>query len=78
MDEENVKRQSCARRFRLRRAVYLSEMEVTIPVVLKTDANYFVKRDIVANVISSDEVNFLCGRKTIIEWKTKVDYDVVS
>ena len=34
---------------------------MTFPVVLKMDVNHFVKRYIVANVIDSEEVNFLCG-----------------
>ena len=32
---------------------------------MKTEENDFVKRRIVANVIDSDEVNFLCGKDTI-------------
>ena len=42
---------------------------------MKTDADNFVKREVVANVINSNEVNFLCGKETIKEWKTKVDYE---
>lgn len=50
-------------------------MEVTFLVVLKTDANDFIRRDVIANGIDSEEINFLCGRKTIKNWKTKVDFD---
>ena len=50
VDDKYVKRWSCARRFRLRKTVYLSKIEVTFPVVLKTDAYDFVKRKIVANL----------------------------
>ena len=42
---------------------------------MKTDADNFVKREVVANVIITYEVNFLCGKETIKEWKTKVDYE---
>ena len=61
VDEEDIERQSCVRRFRLGKTLYMSYMEVTFQVVMKTDC---VKRDIVSNVIDSEEVNFLCGRKT--------------
>ena len=52
----------------------MSEVEVAFPIVLKTDEQDFVRREIVANVINLDEVNFLCGKETIKEWKTKVDF----
>ena len=42
---------------------------------MKTDANNFMKREIVANINISDEVNFLCGKETIKEWKTKDDLE---
>ena len=35
---------------------YVSNVEVTFTVVLKTDINYFIKRDVVANVIDSEKV----------------------
>ena len=33
------------------KTVYLSEVEVTFPVVMKTDKGDFVKREVVASVI---------------------------
>ena len=44
-------------------------------MVLKTDENNFARRKIVANVIKLDEVNFLCGKETINEWRTKVNFE---
>ena len=57
------------------KTVYLSEEEVTFPIIMKTDRGDFVKREIVASVIDSEEVNFLCGKETIKKWKTKVDFE---
>ena len=45
------------------------------PTVLKTDENAFVRREIEANVINLDEVNFLCGQKSIKEWRPKVGFE---
>ena len=75
MNEDEIKRKKCARRFRMGKTVYLIEEDVTFPVVMKTDKGDFVKREVVASVIDSEEVNFLCGKETIKEWKTKVDFE---
>ena len=32
-------------------------------------------KSVIANVINSDEVNFLCGKEAIKGWKTKVDME---
>ena len=42
---------------------------------MKTDKGDFVKREVVASVIDSEKVNFLCGKETITDWKTKVDFE---
>ena len=41
---------------------------------MKTDNNNFVKRDVTANIIESNEVNFLCGEETLMDWKTILDF----
>ena len=56
--------------------VYLSGVEVEFLVVMKTDENDFMKRRIVAKVKDLDEVNFLCGKESIKEGRTKVDFEV--
>ena len=43
--------------------------------MLKTDENDFVRREIVANIKNSEEVNLLCGKESIKDWKTKVDFE---
>ena len=45
VSDEDVKKRSCARRFILGKTVYLSEVEVTFPIVLKADENNIVRRD---------------------------------
>ena len=75
VDEESVKRKSCARRFRMGKTVYLSKIEVTFPIVMKTENNDYIKKSVTENVIDSDEVNFLCGKATTKRWKIKVDME---
>ena len=42
--EEDVKKTACTRKFRMGKTVYLSDTEVTFPVVLKTEDRDYVKR----------------------------------
>ena len=65
----------CMRRFRFGENIYINKKEVTFPIVMKTDVDAFVKREVVANVINSDEVNFLCGKETLKDWKTMVNME---
>ena len=65
VSDEDVKKRSCARRFRLGITVYLSEVEVMFLIVLKMDENDFVRREKVGNIIKLDEVIFLCGKEMI-------------
>ena len=54
---------------------YISTEKVTFPVVIKTDDNDFMKRSVTANVIQSNEVNFLCGEETLVDWRTVLDFE---
>ena len=51
VDEENVKRKDCAKRFRMGKTVYLSKTEVTFPIVMKTENDDYVKKIVKANII---------------------------
>ena len=42
---------------------------------MKTEDEDYVKKNVTANVINSEEVNFLCGRETTKGWKIKVDME---
>ena len=46
---------------------YLSEVEIIFPIVLKTDSGDYIKRELTANFIDADRVNFLLGREMIID-----------
>ena len=72
---EDIKKKGSARRFRMGKTLYESFTEVTFLVVMKMDADDFLNKDVVAYVINSDEVNFLCGKETIKGWKCKVDFE---
>ena len=75
VDKEDVKRKDFTRRFQMEKTVYLSKTEVTFPIIMKTENDDYVKKSIMANIINSDKVNFLCGRETTKGWKMKVDME---
>ena len=62
VDHKEVEKSSSNRRFRLGKTPYVSSEKVKFPVVMKTNKNDFIKREVTANMIESDEVNFLCGK----------------
>ena len=41
---------------------------------MKTDKNDFIRREVTANIIDSDEVTFLCGEETLVNWNTVIDF----
>ena len=53
----------------------MSKIEVTFPIVMKTENNDYIKKSVTANVIDSDEINFLCGKETTKGWKIKVNME---
>ena len=75
VDEQEVKRKGCYRRFRMGETTYVSEIEMEYPVILKTDKGDFVKRELLAYVIDADGVNFLLGKETLKNWKVNMDYE---
>jgi len=75
VDNEEIVKSSSNRRFRLGKTPYISTEKVTFPVVIKTDDNDFMKRIVTANVINSNEVNFLCGEETLVDWRTVLDFE---
>merc|ERR1712237_283242 len=75
VDNEEIVKSSSNRRFRLGKTPYISTEKVTFPVVMKTDDNDFMKRNMTANLIQSDEVNFLCGEETLRDWRTVLDFE---
>ena len=59
--------------FKIGERIYLSEAEVRFPIVLKTDSGDYIKREVKADMIDADRVNFLLGKETIEEWKLKIE-----
>ena len=51
VEDESVLKTSSNRRFRLGKTPYISTQKVTFPVVMKTDDDDLIKRDVTANVI---------------------------
>ena len=54
IDDEEIKKSSSYRRFRLGKTLYVSGEKVQFPVIMKTDKNNRIKREVTANVIDSD------------------------
>ena len=73
--EEDVKKKSCYRCFRLEETTYLSEVEISFPIVLKTDSGDYVRRELTAYIIDAEMVNFLLGRETIKDWRISLDFE---
>ena len=67
VDVRDVEERSCYRRFRMREKTYLSEIEITFPIVLKTEDGDYIRRKVIAYIIDADRVNFLLGRESIKE-----------
>ena len=70
IDDAEVERSDDNWRFRLERTLYISKEKVKFPVLMKTDGDSFIKKDVTVNVIESDEVTFLCGEETLVDWNT--------
>ena len=43
-------------------------------MLMKTDGDDFIKKEVTANVIESDEVTFLCGEETLMNLRTTLDF----
>ena len=74
VDNSEIKEKSSYRSFRMGERTYLSEVEVRFPIVLKTDSREYIKREVIADMIEADRVNFLLGKETMREWELKVDH----
>ena len=69
VDENEIEKKSCCRRFRMGETTYLSEIEIRCPIVLKKDNGDYIKREVIAYIIDADGVNLLLGRDTQKEWR---------
>ena len=73
VDESEIERRSCCRRFRMGETTYLSEIEITFPVVLKTEDGDYIRRKVIAYIIDAERVNFLLGKESIKDLDIMID-----
>ena len=73
VDESDIERKSCCRRFRMGDTTYLSEIEIRFPIVLKTDDGEYIKRKVTAYIIEAERVNFLLGKESIMDLDIMLD-----
>ena len=45
VDESEIERKSCCRRFRMGETTYISEVEIRFPIVLKTDEGEYKRKE---------------------------------
>ena len=72
LDGDDVRRMRDDRRFELGRMTYRSTEVVTFPVRMRTDLGGLKDMKVTANIIDSDEVNFLCGENTLMDWRATI------
>ena len=75
VSEDEVRRKSCYRRFKMGETTYVSQVEIEFPIILKTDGGDYVKRGLIAYMIDADGVNFLLGKETLKNWRVIMDYE---
>ena len=46
VDESEIEKKSCCRRFRMGETTYISEIEIRFQIVLKTDVWEYIRRDV--------------------------------
>merc|ERR1712126_505582 len=73
VSDDEIEKKSCCRSFLMGETTYLSEVEIRLPVVLKTDNGDYMEREVTVYIIDVNRVNFLLGRETIKELKLRID-----
>ena len=59
VDESEIEKKICCRRFRMGETTYISEKEIGFPIVLKTDEGVHMRRQVRAYIIDAERVKFL-------------------
>ena len=72
LDESDVERKRDDRSFELGRTMYKSMEMVRFPVRMRTDLGGLKDLEVTANIIDLDEVKFLCGDNTLMDWSTTI------
>ena len=55
--------------------IYLSNKEISIPVRMKTEDDDFIMKTVTISMIDREDELFLCGLKTLMEWKAAIHFD---
>ena len=61
VEDESIVKASRKKKFRLGKTPYMSTEKATFPIVMETDDEGRIKREVTAHVIESDEVKLICG-----------------
>ena len=62
VSEEDIMKESCYRHFKMGETIYVSEVVITFPIILKTDSEDYTKRELTAYIIVADS-EFLAGKR---------------
>ena len=73
VDNSEIGAKRSYRNFRIGERTYFCEGEGRFSIVLKADSGEYIKREVIADMIEADRVNFLLGKETMKEWKLKID-----
>ena len=73
--KEIVMEKECNRKFKMGENIYLSNREITLPVRMRTDNDDFMMKMVTVSVVYREDELFLCGLKTLMEWKAAVYYE---
>ena len=72
--KEDITENECKRKFIMGENIYLSNREIMLPVRMRTDNGDFMMKIVTVSVIDREDELFLCGLKTLMEWKAAVYY----
>ena len=73
--KDEITENECKRKFKMGENIYLSNREITLPVRMKTEKDDYIRRMITVSIVDREDELFLCGLKTLIEWKAAVFYE---
>ena len=73
--KEEITENECKRKFRMGENIYSSKREIMLPVRMKTEKDDYIRRIITVSIVDREHELFLCGLKTLIEWKAALFYE---
>ena len=73
--KDEITEKECNRKFMMEKIIYKSNRELTLSVRMRTDDDGFMRKMIIVSIVDRDDELFLCGLKTLMEWKATVYYE---